>query len=217
MNMFKTRRRNFLGGVVSPSPPLEYVSGLSLWLDAIDNAGTGHDATYKDWKDKVNGLVFLQNGTKAFESNYFAFTGSEYFTCTQTKKRWGTIEVVFESTTSETHMIFSSANSTGSGGTVSCKSGAVLFDAGGAKSATRQSGRHTYTFNGTNIYVDGEQVNGAGITVSWTAEPSTWNVGIYGSGTYKLKGKIYAIRCYDKNLTASEIAQNAAVDAARFG
>lgn len=217
MNSILRRRRAMMG---AKSTPLEYVAdGLGLHLDAIDNKGTEHDSTYYDWVDKINGYVFDQrpNGSEiAFEPKCFNFTGNIWFVRTTINLSWNTIEICgeFEETNTSTEVIFQTNNS-GSLSTACLKAGNVLFGNGGVKSTKIVYGRHTYCYNGSKVYVDGVEAQTQNTTVSWGTNNTC--IGAYASQSqYKLHGKIYSIRCYNRSLSEAEIANNAAVDAARF-
>lgn len=216
-----SRRRMIMLQQTGISPNTPYTSGLALHLDAIDNTGgNGHDATYMDWKDKTsNAYEFIQYPTdskKAFNNNYFDFDNSHYFMLTGSTRSWKTVEIVLSDVSGGTTCVFQTA-ATGQNpiGTVSTKSNAVLFHAGGAKSVAKQDGIHTYACDGTNVYVDGVVQSPANVTISLSGL-TNWRVGGYASGSYKAVCNVHAIRCYDKVLTADEIAFNASIDRVRF-
>ena len=214
MSAARLRRRALLGA--GPA----YAAGLALHLDGIDNAGTGaHDSSYKNWVDAAGGRTFTQkpSGSEiAFAANHFPFNGANcFYTSLGGKTDWGTIEIVFENDgNSATQMIFKSSSTTYFA-TVSEKSGAIAFATGGSKSVTRRAGVHTYACNGTDVFVDGVKKTAANVSISWSK--GGWGIGAYESNSYFCTGKLYAVRGYDRVLTDAEIANNAAVDAARFG
>lgn len=222
MNRLMKRRRALMG--MQKKGKTDYVTdGLALHLDAIDNEGTGvHNPTYYDWVDKAGGRVFTQNPSAnpiAFADNYFPADGSNYFTYAAAYTNWKTMEIVVQKSGSATMAIFAT-NSSGSNlfGAISYKSNAILFSDGGSRSVPYKSGVHTYTCDGTNVYVDGVKASSADVTVSWTGVPSQgeWDICTWAKHSYKFSGKLYAVRCYNRKLSEEEIANNAAVDAARF-
>lgn len=219
MDELMRRRRALMAA--KKKTPAEYVTdGLGLHLDAIDNDGTAHDASFYNWVDKIKGTVFTQYPTvteKPFNTNYFNFDGTQYFVLHNNDKAWSTIEIVADFYGTKTELVFKTApTNTSPIGVVSKKSGAICFKGGGSLSAAMQQGRHTYCCDGTSVYIDGVKAQSAGVSSTWSAA-GVWTIGYYMPGaSYEMTGNLYAIRCYEKVLSEAEIANNAAVDAARF-
>lgn len=215
--MVGLRRRTMITAESGIDPNTPYTTGLGLHLDAIDNTGgSGHDSTYYNWRDIVSGIEFVQSPSpyKEFNSNNFKFDNSHYFKANnQTKKSWGTLEIVINGY-SGTQVVFQTAGSGQALGIASTKNNAVLFGAGGTKSVAYQDGIHTYTCDGTNVYVDGIKKSSAGVTASWSQDG--WVIGTWNPLSYKYTGYVYAVRGYDRVLTEEEIAFNASIDKARF-
>ena len=73
-------------------------------------------------------------------------------------------------------------------------------------------------YNPDLLYLNSEKLNNNLPIESW-AGPSSYPIafGFYGNNGYRMKGKIYSIRIYNRALTEDEIKNNYIVDKARFG
>ena len=73
-------------------------------------------------------------------------------------------------------------------------------------------------YNPDLMYLNSEKLTNNLAVESW-GTPSTYPIafGFYGSAAYRMKGKIYSIRIYNRALTEDEIKNNYIVDKARFG
>jgi len=200
---------------------LEYAPDVVVHFDAIDNTGgSGHDATYLNWRDLASGYEFIQNSVNGgslipFEDYYFKFNGANYFTKTGLSSHpWSTMEVVLEGASLEQCVFASTGNANG---LIHTRNGRVIFGTNHAVLA--QDGLHTYAWNGTTTFIDGTQ-SVSSASNSWSVFRN-WIIGggsnYYSGTTYKYTGKVCSIRLYDRALSSEEIAQNALVDRSRFG
>ena len=73
-------------------------------------------------------------------------------------------------------------------------------------------------YNPDLLYLNSEKLNNNLPIESW-AGPSSYPIafGFYGNNGYRMKGKIYSIRIYNRALTEDEVKNNYIVDKARFG
>ena len=73
-------------------------------------------------------------------------------------------------------------------------------------------------YNPDLMYLNSEKLTNNLAVESW-GTPSTYPIafGFYGNGAYRMKGKIYSIRIYNRALTEDEVKNNYIVDKARFG
>ena len=215
-------------------------NGLIAQWDGIDNAGTGtHDPTTNIWKDLKGNLdmTLTDKGSWTADGNalYVAggVAGAQGASATPAYK---TIEVVYRMTKDGGRILFSSG----------IKSRFVIFDPGaedpnkrlyfdGEKATTGIK----WTIDPTeicftaatyddstvsNLYFNGAMKSGSAVTAvnnGWGTGDGKVAVGgraISNSpdNSYPWTGEVYAIRLYDRVLTAAEIAENCAIDKARF-
>ena len=73
-------------------------------------------------------------------------------------------------------------------------------------------------YNPDLMYLNSEKLTNNLAVESW-GTPSTYPIafGFYGNGAYRMKGKIYSIRIYNRALTKNEINHNYEMDKKRFG
>ena len=68
------------------------------------------------------------------------------------------------------------------------------------------------------MYLNSKKLENSVVSTSWSAVPKyPFMISAYSSGYYKLKGKIYSIRVYNRALTQDEINHNYEMDKKRFG
>lgn len=209
--------------------------GLIAQWDGIDNAivngNRTHDASATAWKDLIGNLdlTLTANGSWSANGNALVANGIAA-KCATAAPDYKTIEVVFRRTRDDGRILFS-------GGAVNQF---VVFDnAGGGTNNLYYSGvKNTplckYEFNATEIrfaaarfddagavsgiYMDGESVATLPKPDTWTASEGISVGGRYHSsyGAYAWYGEVYAIRLYNRRLTAYEMAHNYRVDCKRF-
>ena len=210
--------------------------GLVGHWDAIDNMGTGtHDPTATTWKDLVSGIAATKVGDAAItvEDNHYHFSGKgSYFLATiasfiddMTANGGFTIEYVSSYTSLSDLGI--GVRMGGSG--MYYQGGNITYTvATGQRGSWKTPGAGT-VFTGTIVY----EKDCAGATVrphyngryDWGNPAITWtynyvpdnnlNIGNF-AGTHAAVGDIYAVRIYNRRLTADEVRTNRAVDARRF-
>lgn len=225
-----------------PQPVPQYVtSGLIHRWDAIDNTGSGHDAEAAVWKDLVGDYDLTLYGGVAWGDDYASFDGvnttsmksaADKIVAPQGK----TVEIVFEASRTDTSAVAQlcydqslSEDAYGkivifSDNTVAVrgKSGTTYRTGESAITDVRHiAGVYSAVPDIAAVYVNGIPAELSNTTHSLKNSFNKMVVGgnmpVEGVTSYRLLGKVYAIRIYDRNLTAEEIAQNYAVDQARFG
>ena len=203
--------------------------GLTLFLDGLNQGGvTGK------WIDTIGGEEFTL--TNAVQNNgYVTFSGG--WARSSNTQTFGTIEIVlkFTSTINTYNSII-----TGAGRGLNLFKNRSLtidgvqygrFSFGGYTSSpsvpivinTAESYVGTdIQYNGlvannvyTKCYKNGLLQSTVEANDSWGSNQSGFNVGYYTS--YGLTADVYAVRLYNRQLTADEIAQNYAVDKERYG
>ena len=214
---------------------------MAQW-DAIDNAGTGtHDPNATVWKNlagtgSIYDLTLTENGS--WKNGDRLVVNRTSAVGANSMPAYKTIEVVFRTTTNEGRILFSS----GDGGIRQL----IVFDHSGTITKGYFSGlqntshqcvvwhneadnlRSLRSMAGvfTNTSATAATVYGDGIRRTTTVSNDFWpgNVmmigarrGGSGDEEYAWYGEVSTIRIYDCELTAEEIAQNHAIDLARFG
>lgn len=217
---------------------------IAQW-DGIDNAGTGtHDPNATVWKNLASsGSTYdmtLTNSACWKNGDRLVVNG-----CSAVGKNklpgYRTIEVVFRMTSNTGRILFTSGNETtrqlvvfDHSGTASKGYFSGQKDATGTKSGTHRcvewhaegdSLRSLRSMTGvfTNVNTTVASVYGDGVVrPTGTVDNDFWpdRVAMIGDrvgNAYKWYGEVSTIRLYDCELTAEEIAQNHAIDVARFG
>ncbi len=223
---------------------LEYITdGLIHRWDGIQNTANGHDSSAATWKDLIGtyDLELVSTSALTWNNDSLSFSGA---TDSYARSATGniesavnkTVEIVLEPSQSAVQTVaqpfcegVSTTDAIGkvnifSDNTVSTQGkSAVTYNTG--LSATTAVRSIVGTFTSTPA-VNKVYVNGAEATVSSKTHSmkNTYNRMIVGASKssdsnngYQFTGKIYAIRIYNRNLTAEEIAQNYATDVQRFG
>lgn len=221
MDMMTRRRAMMASGPHSPTIDDYVKSGIVFWLDGIENTRNGHDAASSKWYDLSSSQRNVTyNSGSVIGADCCIPNGSMSVTRDSGISTSYTIEVVVELiSTGGPQMIMPWKGNNygtvwiGTSGVFYCSAGG----SGGAKGVTMPAGINTYAARGkANI-----SINGVATTI--INNNSTWSntancIGYYTSAYPDIcRSKLYAIRIYNRLLTDAEVAQNAAIDAARFG
>jgi hypothetical protein len=234
-------RFNPLGKSFLNTPAMQYVQdGLVLHLDGIENVGYGrHDAESKVWVDLVSGRKFANraNATDliSFENNYCHIKASNYsfLECPNCKD----IQDVFE--TKNLTVTFVIAEGTNAfGGDLKIRNRTARFrgnatpnlyymdcsyipnnSISGAQcsesviSQATESGANVYGRKGdkTISYYKSTAI------ASIIYDDDTLRLGLGNYAYQSVAGLFYAVRFYNRALTAKELAHNYAIDKERFG
>lgn len=210
-------------------------SGLVAQWDGIDNAivngNRTHDASATVWKDLIGSLdlTLTANGSWSVNGNALVANGIAA-KCATAAPEYKTIEVVYKRSSIDGRALFS-------GGAINQF---VVFDnAGGGSNDVYFAGvsgtpMHRLVFNASEIcfasaqyddtgatselYMDSESVTTSPKYNTWYASEGVSVGGRYHSsyGAYAWYGEVYAIRLYNRRLTAYEMAHNYRVDCKRF-
>lgn len=224
---------------VTVSADVSYVqSGLIHRWDGENNTLNGHNSSATTWYDLVGtyDLVMNNSSLSTWDSNALSFPG----TVGQFLKTTDNVETL-TSITRTVEVCFAPASSQTSAIVLPFKGARVgkigiftdnTFCVNGTSGKTYLSGESAITdLNHVAVTIDSSgnvvdvYANGVAATLGNTTHSlsDTSNYMVVGqtkegsSGSvYPFNGKIYSIRIYDRNLSASEIADNYAVDVARF-
>lgn len=223
------RRRGMMAARSSEKPSIdEYVhDSMVLWLDAVQNTRSGHDAGAAAWEDlSGNGRDYTYDAANIINSDHFLANGRA-ITSSLALPTDGTIKTVelvvgfIASGSAQVFIPLGNRFGTTSIGTYNSTTPYVLFQATSGSTFTQHvfervadADIHTYNSDG---YVDGASVPVIHARAGWATVAATRLFG-YSSNTSNVPAcKICALRLYSRQLTAEEIAHNAALDAARFG
>lgn len=223
---------------------LEYITdGLIHRWDAINNTGDGHDSTATVWKDLVGNVDLTKYLDGDWTDDALDFPDT---TSTTSKRSWTSSNAITDSTNMTIEVCLEpygrigavawftgySTNKNKMIGVLSADVSVIGYaNVSGNGCATTgfssltevKSIVATYT---NTTQVDTYYVNGVAKTKNCAhtygrSQVTNVVIGGYGSvgsgNSYPYSGKIHAIRVYNRVLTANEIAQNYAVDVARFG
>ena len=209
--------------------------GLVAQWDGIDNAivngNRTHNASATVWKDLIGNLDLTLTADGSWSANGNALVANGIAAkCATAAPDYKTIEVVYKMTNNVGSILFSG------GGSMKF----VVFDK--INNASNYVGfagvkpydRYAHAFNASEICFASAQYSDSGSTSglyenaermatgtkpdSWTAGEGISVGGRYHSsyGAYAWSGEVYAIRLYNRRLTAYEMAHNYRVDCKRF-
>ena len=210
----------------------DYVqAGLVVQWDGIDNMGTGaHVSNASVWKDLKGNLDLTLTANGGWTNGNALVANGIAARCVTAAPEYKTIEVVYKRRSNDGRILFS-------GG---AENQFVIFDdAGGGSNNVYYAGvkptpLHKYAFNASEIcfaaaqyddsgsavglYMDGESAATSSKNDTWAAGEGISVGGRYHSsyGAYAWYGEVYAIRLYNRRLTAYEMAHNYRVDCKRF-
>ena len=221
-------------------------NGLIAQWDGIDNTGIGvHDPGTKVWKDLAGNydLTLLPKGSWSDEGNALVVNGAAAV-CSNSLPAYKTIEVVYKMSNPHGRLLFCSGGTSQvnefrfvafnrdgeTSGATGYFSGAwkvsaphVIWESFSpsairSMAATYNNGE-AYADNGNvaAVYANGTVRNDGSADTSWGLGDGHIMIGDRAeAGAYPWYGEVYAIRVYSRALSATEIAQNYAIDEVRF-
>ena len=223
VTLMQRRREMMRLASASPAPTIDdYVQdGIILWLDGIENTRSGHNASATKWEDlSGNARDYTYASTSVIGDKYCKPNNK----LTNTKDRptnQVTIEIVMDFVSSgSSQMILPWGGNAYKTVWISSSGSPIYFSAGNSnasKGIAVRSGINTYAATSTSSMF----FNGVSDTI--VSGSATWQNGAHYIGYYSsssprtVSSKIYAIRMYNRALTAAELLQNAQIDRARFG
>ena len=217
--------------VTIETAPDDYVrDGLINYFDGINNAGTGtHDDSATVWKDLAGtcDMTLTDNGSWNAGHNGLVVNGRSAVAA-KTVSNYKTIEVVYKMTRKDGSILLSTGT----------KNRYVLFDTNGTceyfdgeketlmiprtfdASAIRASAA-VYNDAGNavgSVYAEGiQEKNDIKHTNTWGIYQNLLQLGSRSSNNdWPWYGEVYAVRMYDRALTAQELAYNHRRDLVRF-
>ena len=202
---------------------LDYVSnGLVLLLDGVKNTRNGHSTSTSIWEDLSgnNNDLTLENVVQ--NSNNMYFNGNDSKMYSEKALDVVSVEIVLELEEKNGYVYIASFGSNSKSMAWSAESDKG-FSLGHMKK--RYFVENLYKKNSISVqynpdlmYLNSEKLTNNLAGESWSS-PSSYPIafGFYGNNAYRMKGKIYSIRLYNRALTQDEINRNYIVDKARFG
>ena len=216
----------------------DYVQkGLVAQWDGVRNQGAGlaHSADATTWVDCIGGRTFeLTDVTIGENCLQFSGLATSYGVLDAAGTQavfekygpTGTIEYVFLFEGSDNAILLKSTQTSGVAlGWTTVTIFSSVANGPYSSVAGPQTYKNTFTSmavayskvaNPRGFFVNGE-AKALGDGKNWSGTPTCTYIGRRGSASeYPFKGKLYAIRVYDHNLTPEEVTQNYAVDVERF-
>ena len=217
--------------------------GLIAQWDGIDNAGTGtHDPTANLWKDLKGSLDLALTSRGGWNTwgNALTINGGAAAVGDSPAPPYRTIELAYRSTKqrdNQHNSILLNASNADRKQMVFFRSyGTVAFFSGirSADTGVKHIGVNIGTFNSnavhvlaatyTNVaaqtartYLDGSLNTGTSVDDSWGCLVTKMVLGDNDTSLYRyFFGEVYALRLYDRELTADELAADAAMDMKRI-
>ena len=218
--------------------------GLMAYFDGINNTGNGHSASVTKWTDLINGyqLNFTETTHTTWGDDGVNLAGGEWSAqgLMSNGRLWtpatnATIEIVLECETAaknQSIVVLDSENTSASGNRAHrhvClySDNTIGFISTSSNTYTNPETDFTSikqiaaVYNGYTVnkaYINGSEASQSSASHSYRLGTPNEYIG-YGDATnynMSLKGKIHAVRVYNRNLTAEELAQNLAYDNQRF-
>lgn len=206
----------------------------SFWIDGIQNTYDGHNPNATRWVNHMSSdpkKEFIYPSNAVIGDKYCIPNGETLYVAEGTTYAQNmtqltdsySIEIVVEPIESDVPQMIA-PNQGNNYGTfwIDAAVTAVYFSAGsngGAVGVAASPGVHTYvaTGKGKTYYMDGEPVSTVTASSTWGRADRTHL--FYYNGAYgrPCKSKIFAIRWYNRQLTAEEVAHNYELDKIRFG
>lgn len=202
---------------------LDYASnGLVLLLDGVKNTRNGHSTSTSIWEDLSgnNNDLTLENVVSNSNNMYLDGINSKVYS--EKALDVVSVEMVLELEEKNDYVYIASfgKNSKSMAWSPVSDKG---FSLGTHKKKYLVENLYkknsiSVQYNPDLLYLNSEKLNNNLPIESW-AGPSSYPIafGFYGNNGYRMKGKIYSIRIYNRALTEDEIKNNYIVDKARFG
>lgn len=209
--------------VIFETASMDYVQdGLVLLLDGIRNTRSGHSTSTNIWEDLSGNNYDVTMKNITINENNMYFSGDTSIMYSSNNIDAVSVEMVLELEESPQGEQYIA--SFGSLYKILAWSPNVKgFSLGHGKK--RYLVENLYKKNSISVqyspdamYLNSKKLENSVVSTSWSAVPKyPFMISAYSSGYYKLKGKIYSIRVYNRALTQDEINHNYEMDKKRFG
>lgn len=209
--------------VIFETASMDYVQdGLVLLLDGIRNTRSGHSTSTNVWEDLSGNNYDVTMKNITINENNMYFSGDTSIMYSSNNIDAVSVEMVLELEESPQGEQYIA--SFGSLYKILAWSPNVKgFSLGHGKK--RYLVENLYKKNSISVqyspdamYLNSKKLENSVVSTSWSAVTKyPFMISAYSSGYYKLKGKIYSIRVYNRALTQDEINHNYEMDKKRFG
>jgi hypothetical protein len=211
------------GMVVWTNPYI--TDGLVAMWDGEWNAGGGvHDANATVWKD-LSGTgndLKLMNGAHFDANSLITATRNRLSALLSTTLPYATIEIcAFYDASRDSSQLVCFGNRVDNQRMMCCAPSSIqCYNGTHVITVSQSKSKRTWaaTYSDTAMpYIDGQLATGTVSANSWSSRAGTF--GLSGADNYTLwnfVGNYYCVRLYSRALTAAEIANNYAIDKARF-
>ena len=202
---------------------LDYVSnGLVLLLDGVKNTRNGHSTSTSVWEDLSgnNNDLTLENVVQ--NSNNMYLNGNDSKMYSEKALDVVSVEIVLELEEKNGYVYIASF-----GSYLKSMAWSVESDKGFSLGHMKKKyfvenlykkNSISVQYNPDLMYLNSERLTNNLASESWSSTSSyPIAFGFYGNNAYRMKGKIYSIRIYNRALTQDEINHNYMVDKVRFG
>ena len=209
--------------VISETASMDYVQdGLVLLLDGIQNIRGGHSTSTNVWEDLSGNNYDVTMKNITINDNNMYFNGNDSKIYSEKALDVVSVEIVLELEEKNRYVYIASFGSNSKSmawSPVEDKG----FSLGNVKK--RYFVENLYKKNSISVqynpdlmYLNSEKLTNNLAGESWSS-PSSYPIafGFYGNNAYRMKGKIYSIRIYNRALTQDEINHNYEMDKKRFG
>lgn len=206
----------YLGNGLVWENKYQYIQdGLIFQLDGIDK-GPNEGA----WTDLKGGIVFTNHGATALDNCWqFVYSQKDYMDSSTIIPTTNTctVEVAYYSTRQSTFIIISGDRYNSHLAVYMVSASEILFMQNQKKASCNNSlnHNHVFSFNNTTKYFDLNTCETSTSTYYNNTAMTYIGKRNWGGGNY-FNGKIYAIRVYNRSLTADEMLHNQQIDNVRF-